>query len=193
MTLRGAMATALLLGAAGCSDVWTVARISEPLQRGPGRQAVYIYGVTGDPDAGVGMWNVNLQKYDPRGKRWDHNCFVHNFPRGSPPATKGGETHYYAFTAPPGHYAFIVIGESGEGGTTRVFEAPAGQVTYLGTFDLRNKPRPSLSQTVKRRVDLDAAAEFARSLSLPPPRVAEQVVVDGYPGVGCSEGGSTFG
>lgn len=188
--LRAVLGTVLLLACAACSDIWTVSRIEQPIGRAPSGQAVFFYGITGYPVESTSVWFMDFMKYLPPKHQWDHNCFVHHSWRGAPDSVKGGETHYYAFTAPAGHYAYAEASLTPV--KTWVFATPAGQATYFGTFDLNQKREPG-APYITRRVDLEGAAAFARSLNLPAPRVAEPTFVEGFPWPGCSEAGSTFG
>lgn len=180
----------LLLGCAACSDIWTVSRIEAPMQRVPSGQAVFLYGITGYPTGSSSVWRLDFEKYLPQQHKWDQNCFAHHSWRGSPEQAKGGETCYYAFTAPPGDYAYANVDRGDV--TTWSFRTPGGQVTYFGTFDITQLPPPGVPYLV-RRVDIEAATAFALSLNLPTPRIAEPVLVPGFPWPGCSEAQSTFG
>lgn len=188
--LRAVLGAVLLLACAACSDIWTVSRIQAPMGRTPSGQAVFLYGITGYPVGGASVWHMQFMKYLPQKHQWDQNCFVHHSWHGWPDSAKGGETVYYAFTAPAGHYAYANADRDLV--TTWAFATPAGQVTYLGTFDITQLPAPGVPYLV-RRVDVEAATAFARSLNLPAPRVAEPALIPGFPWPGCSEAGSTFG
>lgn len=122
-------------------------------------RAVIVYGVKMEGPWAYTGFNLQLAEYNLKTKQITGNCLTFNRTDALVPATPG-ETKYFAFDVPPGHYVYSPFNSTELEGGIRSFEAPAWQSVYIGDFIYQK------NKTVKLRRNL-AEAQGAIDKALP--------------------------
>lgn len=99
---------------------------------------------------------VTLNEYDLTQQKITGNCWHNN--QVSAVADSGTENvRFFAFRVPAGHYVFSGFNTRRLNASANTFEAPAGKLVYLGTFQVDGKSNVILVE------ELASAREFVKT------------------------------
>jgi len=122
-------------------------------------RAVIVYGVKVEGPWEFSGFDLQLAEYDLKTDQIAGNCLTFNRTDALVDAAPG-DTKYFAFDVPPGHYVYSPFNSTELEGGVRSFEAPPWQSVYIGEFIYQK------NKTIKLRRDL-AEAQSAIDKALP--------------------------
>ncbi|WMW80802.1 hypothetical protein RF679_00640 [Undibacterium cyanobacteriorum] len=99
---------------------------------------------------------VTLNEYDLTQKKITGNCW-HNNQVSAVVDAGSDQTRFFAFRVPPGFYIFSGFNVRRLNASANTFEAPAGKLVYLGTFQVDGKSHVSLTE------ELASTREFVKT------------------------------
>lgn len=120
------------------------------------RHGVIVYGISVEQDWPWEAFSVELAKVDPATGD-SGNCFRFDRTKGQVPP-KIGQTHYFAYAVPEGHYTYSAMSGAGLRDWPATFRVSRGQRVYAGDYVLIDE------RTVERR---DRRAEAERAVGSP--------------------------
>ncbi|MQA22096.1 hypothetical protein [Rugamonas rivuli] len=113
-------------------------------------RAVIVYGVQMEGPWEYAGFDLQLAEYNLKAEQITGNCLTFNRTDARVPSTPG-ETKYFAFDVPAGHYVYSPFNSTELEGGVRAFEAPPWQSVYIGDFIYQK------NKTIKLRRNLTEA------------------------------------